>query len=49
MLKAKEGSITKTHVNRSLISASSQAVSAVSGPEDVKTISRPIIPKAIEE
>ena len=49
MLRAKEGSMKKTLVKRSLTRVSSQAVSAVSGPEDVKTISRPIIPKAIEE
>lgn len=47
-LSAKEGRIMKTHVKRSLISVSSHTVSAVSGPEDVKTISNPTIPKAIE-
>lgn len=45
---ANEGKITNTQIKRSLISNSSQAVSAVSGPDEVNTMSRPIIPKAID-
>jgi hypothetical protein len=48
ILKAKDGSMKNTQVNKSLINVSSHTVSAVSGPEPVKTISKPIIPKAIE-
>jgi hypothetical protein len=47
-LRAKEGSIINTQVKRSLIRVSSHTVSAVSGPEEVKTIRRPIMPKAID-
>ena len=38
----------KTQVNKSLASILSHGVSIWSGPELVKTISRPMIPKAIE-
>ncbi|MDD4804845.1 MAG: hypothetical protein PHN69_06800 [Candidatus Pacebacteria bacterium] len=48
-LNANEGSIIKTAVKRSLINVSSSFVSGVSGPEDVKTIQMPIIPKIIDE
>lgn len=49
MLSANDGKIMKTVAKRSLISVSSSCVSAVSGPDDVKTIQKPIIPKAIDE
>ena len=47
-LSAKDGSIIKTQVNKSLASVLSHGVSIWSGPELVKTISSPTIPKAIE-
>jgi len=48
-LRAKEGNIIKTVVNNSFINTSKIAVSAVSGPEEVKTTKMPIIPKIIDE
>lgn len=39
----------KTVVNKSLINVSSSFESGVSGPEAVKTIQMPIIPKAMDE
>lgn len=47
-LNAKEGSITKTVANNNLINISLVGESGVSGPEAVRTIKIPMIPKAIE-
>lgn len=49
ILKANEGSIMKTVVNKSFISISLTAESGLSGPEPVSTTKIPIIPKATEE
>lgn len=48
MLKASEGSIIKTVVNKSFISISLIAESGLSGPEAVSTTKIPMIPKATE-
>lgn len=48
-LMANDGKIINTVVKSNLIKISVNFVSGVSGPEAVKTIHRPIIPKAIDE
>lgn len=49
MLRAKEGSITNTVANSSLINVSLIFESGVSGPEAVITTKIPMIPKRIDE
>ena len=49
MLRASEGSITKTVANNSLINILLAIESGVSGPEAVITIKIPIIPNTIDE
>ena len=48
MLSANDGKIINTVANSNRISVSDKVLSGVFGPPAVKTISRPIIPKAIE-
>lgn len=49
MLKANEGNIIQTVANKSLISVSLKGESGVSGPEAVRTIKIPMIPKRMDE
>ena len=48
-LKAKEGNIKNTLVNKSRINISVVGESGVSGPEAVRIIRMPMIPKRIDE
>lgn len=47
-LRAKEGRIIKTLVNKSLMNSSLKGVSGVFGPPAVKTIQIPKMPKLID-
>jgi hypothetical protein len=47
-LKAKEGKMTKTVTNNNLINNSLMIESGVSGPDEVKTIKIPMIPKTMD-
>jgi len=47
-LRAKDGKIIKTVVNKSFIKISVSFVSGVFGPEEVRIMQIPIIPKTIE-
>ena len=47
-LKANEGSMMKTVINKSFMSVSLKAESCLSGPDPVKMMRIPKIPKAID-